>query len=139
MFADFLVMPANMPHVIQADIEHASGKKVLSMIEVTLAEVSQQGHRHVGLLGLGIPQVYLSPLQEKGVCCSIGCVERNMEMLARWEPWGRSSLSFDLENNKRLELDALNGAVVRSGHGEGPQDGWKPTGRCARCMKAKTV
>lgn len=71
MFADFLVMPANMPHVIQKDIEEVSGKSVLSMIDVTLAEVSQQGHRHVGLLGLGIPQIYLSPLQEKGVCCSI--------------------------------------------------------------------
>lgn len=50
-----------------------------------------------------------------GMSLSDGCVERYMDLLARWEPWGRGSLSFDLENHKRLELDALNGAVVRLG------------------------
>jgi 2-dehydropantoate 2-reductase len=32
------------------------------------------------------------------------------------EPWGRSSLYHDLAHERRLELEALNGEVVRRGH-----------------------
>jgi aspartate racemase len=37
--ADFLVTTANGPHILQAQIERASGRKVLSTIEATLTEV----------------------------------------------------------------------------------------------------
>jgi aspartate racemase len=62
--ADFLVITANGPHIIQVQIEQASGRKVLSMIEATLAEVQRQGWRKIGVLGFGDPSVpvYTQPL-----------------------------------------------------------------------------
>jgi len=62
--ADFLVITANGPHIIQAQIEQASGCKVLSMIEVTLAEVQRRGWHTIGILGFGPPDVpvYTQPL-----------------------------------------------------------------------------
>jgi aspartate/glutamate racemase len=67
--ADFLVITANGPHIIQAQIEQASGRKVLSMIEVTLAEVRRRGWRKIGVLGFGDPSVpvYARPLGQLGL------------------------------------------------------------------------
>ena len=53
--ADFLVITANGPHIIQPQIEQASGRKVLSMIETTLAEMQRRGWRKIGVLGFGAP------------------------------------------------------------------------------------
>ncbi len=62
--ADFLVITANGPHIMQAEIEQAAGCKVLSMIEVTLNAVQQRSWRKIGLLGFGPPNVpvYAQPL-----------------------------------------------------------------------------
>jgi aspartate racemase len=60
---DFLVVVANGPHGIQAEIEAASGRKVLSMIDVTLEEVRRRGWTKVGVLGMGDPFVITRPLE----------------------------------------------------------------------------
>ena len=46
--ADFLVIPSNATHIFRPDIERASGREVLSIIDVTLAEVRRRGWRKVG-------------------------------------------------------------------------------------------
>jgi aspartate racemase len=61
--ADFLVMPANAPHLFHAEIEEAFGGPLVSMVEATLAEVARRGWSRVGVLGLGEPRVYLEPLE----------------------------------------------------------------------------
>ncbi|OGT27696.1 MAG: hypothetical protein A2Z17_02895 [Gammaproteobacteria bacterium RBG_16_66_13] len=65
--ADFLVITANAPHLFQDHIEQASGKPVLSMIEVTLEEVQRRTFQTVGLLGFGEPVVYQVPLDRLGI------------------------------------------------------------------------
>ena len=63
-YADFLVIAANGPHIIQTEIEQAAGRKVLSMIEATLEHIQQRGWRKIGVLGFGDPgvPVYTRPL-----------------------------------------------------------------------------
>lgn len=63
--ADFLVISANAPHLFLPQIEAAAGKRVLSIIEVTLAEVRRRGWRKTGVLGFGQPDipVYTVPMQ----------------------------------------------------------------------------
>jgi aspartate racemase len=65
--ADFLVIPSNATHNFRADIERAAGREVLSIIDVTLAEVRRRGWRKVGVLGYGDPVVYTRPLAELGI------------------------------------------------------------------------
>ena len=43
------------------------------------------------------------------------CVEQALATAAAVEPWGRGSMYHDLVNGLRLELEALNGEVVRRG------------------------
>jgi aspartate racemase len=64
--ADFLVIAVNGPHIIQAEIEQAAGRKVLSMIEVMLAEIQRRSWRKIGVLGFGDPSVpvYAQPLSQ---------------------------------------------------------------------------
>jgi aspartate racemase len=69
--ADFLVMPSNTPHLVQAEIEQAAGRKVLSIVEATLAEVRRRQWKRVGVLGLGEPVVYTKPLAELAIGCEI--------------------------------------------------------------------
>ena len=64
---DFLVIPSNAPHLIQADIERASGRKVLSIVDATLDEVRRKRWRKVGVLGLGEPAVYTQRLDTLGI------------------------------------------------------------------------
>jgi aspartate racemase len=66
-WADFLVVTANGPHMLKAEIERVAGVPLLSMIELTLANVRERGWRRVGALGLGEPHVYLQPLAQVGV------------------------------------------------------------------------
>jgi hypothetical protein len=68
--ADFLVITTNGPHLLQAEIEQAAGRKVLSMVEATLEEVRRQWKR-VGVLGLDDPVIYTEPLGWLGIAC--GC------------------------------------------------------------------
>lgn len=68
---DFLVIAANAPHMFQEDIERASGRKVLSMIELVLEEVGRRGWKRVGVLGMGDPFVYTRPLGRLAVAFEI--------------------------------------------------------------------
>jgi aspartate racemase len=65
--ADFMVVTANGPHMLQPALEEASGLELLSMIDVTLGELEGLGWRRVGLLGLGEPRVYMRPLEDRGI------------------------------------------------------------------------
>jgi aspartate racemase len=65
--ADFLVIPANAPHLFAAELAEAFGGPLLSMVEATLAEVERRGWRRAGVLGLGEPRVYLEPLAARGI------------------------------------------------------------------------
>jgi aspartate racemase len=69
--ADFLVIPSNGAHVVRAEVEQASGRKVLSMIEATLEEVRRRGWKRVGVVGLGEPVVYTRPLGQLGIACEV--------------------------------------------------------------------
>jgi aspartate racemase len=40
--SDFLVIPSNTPHFFKEDIESASGKKILSIVDVTLEEIKKE-------------------------------------------------------------------------------------------------
>jgi aspartate racemase len=71
--ADFLVITANGAHVLQDQIERASGLKVFSMIEATLEDVKRRGWKKVGVLGFPDPsaQIYTQPLRQLGVTCEV--------------------------------------------------------------------
>ncbi len=66
-WADFLVIPANFPHVFHKEIEQAAGKPLLSIIDATLSEVKRRQLKRVGVLGFGKPMIYLKPLRELGI------------------------------------------------------------------------
>ena len=55
---DFLVITANGAHSFQAEIQKAAGRPLLSMVDLTLHAVNRAGWRRVGVLGLGLPDVY---------------------------------------------------------------------------------
>lgn len=65
--ADFIVVPSNTPHLLQKDIEGASGLKMLSMTELTLDEVKRRHWKHVGILGLHDPVMYTKSLEELNI------------------------------------------------------------------------
>jgi 2-dehydropantoate 2-reductase len=67
----------------------------------------------------GVMEEVYEVARAHGIAVAEGCVEQSVSTLARWEPWGHGSLYFDLANSKHLELDALNGAVVRLGEQHG--------------------
>jgi aspartate racemase len=69
--ADFLVITSNGAHLIQDEIERASGKTVLSMIDVTLDEVRKRGWQRVGVIGLGDPIVYTRRLDALGLAYEV--------------------------------------------------------------------
>ena len=69
--SDFLVITTNAPHLFGAEIEEAAGHPVLSMIDCTLDEVRRRRWRKVGVLGLGEPTVYLTPLSHEGLASEI--------------------------------------------------------------------
>jgi 2-dehydropantoate 2-reductase len=50
-----------------------------------------------------------------GIELPTDCVEQSMTQAAAVEPWGSSSLYHDLARGQRLELESLNGEVVRRG------------------------
>jgi 2-dehydropantoate 2-reductase len=50
-----------------------------------------------------------------GIDLPADCVEQAMATAAAVEPWGRGSLYHDLAVGRRLELESLNGEVVRRG------------------------
>ncbi len=74
--ADFLVVPANAPHLFRDEIAAAAGKPVLSMIDLAVEHVRAAGLRRVGVVGLGEPVVYTRPLAALGIACEIVSAER---------------------------------------------------------------
>ena len=67
--ADLLVVTSNATHLFQRDIEDASGKEMLGIVELVVAEVGRRGWQRVGVLGFGDPVVYTDPLAELGYAC----------------------------------------------------------------------
>ncbi|MDX1615221.1 MAG: amino acid racemase [Candidatus Promineifilaceae bacterium] len=64
---DFLVVTANGPHQFADRIAEAAGTPLLSMIAVTLDRLHMLGWRRVGLIGLGLPHVYMDPLDRQAL------------------------------------------------------------------------
>jgi 2-dehydropantoate 2-reductase len=54
-----------------------------------------------------------------GIDLPVGIVDQLSAFFANLEPWARGSLAHDLATGRRLELEALNGAVVRLGRAHG--------------------
>ena len=65
---DFIVVPCNAAHVGLREIREASGRPVLSMIDVTIDDVVRRKVRRVGVLGArGVPRPYLDGLTAHAV------------------------------------------------------------------------
>lgn len=65
--ADFLVLPTNGVHRFQTEIENASGRKLLSMIDATMDEVKKRKWKRVGVLGLMTLEIYTRRLSEMDI------------------------------------------------------------------------
>ena len=65
--ADFLLIASNGVHLLQREIEEASGRKVVSMIDATLEEIKRKGWKKVGVLGLMNSMVYTIPMDKLGI------------------------------------------------------------------------
>ena len=63
---DFLVVTSNATHLFQHEIESASDKEVLGVVELVVAELGSRGWQRVGVVGFGDPVVYTGPLAELG-------------------------------------------------------------------------
>jgi aspartate racemase len=66
-WADFLVITSNSPHMAAPAIEQAAGCPLLSIIELTLAEVARRQPQCVGVFGFGPVRVYLEPLAARNI------------------------------------------------------------------------
>ncbi|MFI5205340.1 MAG: aspartate/glutamate racemase family protein [Candidatus Paceibacterales bacterium] len=67
---DFLAIPSNTAHLFQNEIEQASGKRVLSIVEAAFNEVSKRAVKKVGILGMGLTtkhQLYQTKLEGLGL------------------------------------------------------------------------
>ncbi|HEY0070613.1 MAG TPA: amino acid racemase [Chloroflexia bacterium] len=68
---DFVVITSNATHMFRDIIEETTGRKVLSMIDITLQEVQRLGWRKVGVLGFGEPKVYTSEMARLGIAYEV--------------------------------------------------------------------
>ena len=50
---DFIVIPCHTAHFFVRELEEASGRKVLSIVDVTIQEVQRRGFSRVGILAVG--------------------------------------------------------------------------------------
>ena len=102
--ADFLVILANLPHLFQPQIEQASGRKVLSMIDVTLDAVRTRGWKRVGVFGMGQPTVYTDRLAALGIAAETLDPEQIL-------PLDRAIIGLmegrDTEASRRLAYEAV--------------------------------
>ena len=67
---DFWVMVANAPHIFRESLEKASGKKFLSMIDVTIEEVRKRRLKKVGIIVIGLSlkdRLFQTPLDALGI------------------------------------------------------------------------
>ena len=66
-WADLIVIPSNTPHFFLGPIREAAGVTIISMIDVTVDALHSRGAKVVGLVGLGIPQIYIDRLAAEGL------------------------------------------------------------------------
>jgi aspartate racemase len=66
-WADLIVIPSNTPHLFLDPIREASGSTIISMIDVTVEALHSRGASGVGLIGLGIPQIYVDRFTSEGL------------------------------------------------------------------------
>jgi len=67
----------------------------------------------------GISEEVEAVARGEGIDLPADCVEQALATAAAVEPWGRGSLYGDLAGGRRLELESLNGEVVRRGREHG--------------------
>ena len=65
-WTDLIVIPSNTPHLFLDAIREASGSTIISMIDVTVEALHSSGASDVGLIGLGIPQIYVDRFTAEG-------------------------------------------------------------------------
>jgi aspartate racemase len=66
-WADVIVIPSNTPHLFLDPIRGASGSTIISIVDVTVEALHSRGVDAVGLVGLGIPQIYVERLAAEGL------------------------------------------------------------------------
>jgi len=64
-WADLIVIVSNTPHLFLDRIREAARSEVLSIVDVTVDEVGRRADPPLGLLGLGIPEVYRERLEHE--------------------------------------------------------------------------
>ncbi len=66
---DFLVITSNGVHNLQNEIEQASGRKVVSMVDAVMKEIQRRGLKHIGLVDFRPSQlsVYVPRLNQAGL------------------------------------------------------------------------
>lgn len=62
----------------------------------------------------GVMKEVATVAQARRIALPADAVERGLTLARSFEPWARGSLYHDLASGRRLEIDALNGAVVRA-------------------------
>lgn len=67
---EFIILTAHTAHLFQADVEDASGRPVLSMVDATLEEVRRRGLKNVGIMGYSTTlehRLYQDRLDQMGI------------------------------------------------------------------------
>lgn len=64
---DFIIIPSNGAHLVQKEIEQASERQVLSMIDITLEEVVRRKWHTVGVAGFKNAMVYIQKFSALGL------------------------------------------------------------------------
>ena len=101
---DFLVLPTNGVHRFQNEIENASGRTLLSMIDATMEEVKKRKWKKVGVLGLMTLEIYTRRLAEMGIAFETVNVEwqKKIDKTIFRVMEGR-----DDENDRAIMLEAI--------------------------------
>ena len=102
--ADFLVMPTNGVHRFQKEIENASGRAMLSIIDATMDEVKKRKWKRVGVLGLMTMEIYTRKLTEMGI--SFETINDELQKKIDQTIF-RVMEGRDDENDRALMLEAL--------------------------------
>lgn len=64
-WADLIVIPSNTPHFFLDQLGEAAGCEILSMIDVAVDEIRRRSAQPVGVVGLGLPRVYVERLERE--------------------------------------------------------------------------
>lgn len=109
-------IPAQVHHDIQIAIWEKfaficafSGITALTRLSIGPILASVEGR----MLFDNVMQEVVTVARAQDVPLSGDSVERGLALAASFEPWTRGSLYHDLKLGRRMELDALNGTVVR--------------------------